>query len=107
MAMAAIPQSISTSRSPRPKVRSWTPLEGAYHGFLITHGESISISDHLTVWEDGEVTYRPTVHYAYYPCDDAVLSLHELAGRNWPARYARRSTQARAFSSRTTSATTR
>jgi len=23
------------------------------------------------------------VHYAYHPCDDAVLSVHELAGRNW------------------------
>ena len=27
--------------------------------------------------------YRPTVHYAYHPCDDAVLSVHEFAGRNW------------------------
>ena len=27
--------------------------------------------------------YRPTVHYAYHPCDDAVLSIHELSGRNW------------------------
>ena len=27
--------------------------------------------------------YRPTCHYAYHPCDDAVLSLHELAGKNW------------------------
>ena len=64
-------------------VRSWTPLEGSYHGFLVTHSESISIADHLTLHEDGEVSYRPTVHYAYYPCDDTVLSLHELAGRNW------------------------
>jgi homospermidine synthase len=65
------------------RVRSWTPLEGAYQGFLITHGESISIADHLTLREDGAVTYRPTVHYAYHPCDDALLSLHELAGKNW------------------------
>jgi len=65
------------------RVRSWTPLEGAYHGFLITHGESISIADHLTLRERGAVVYRPTVHYAYHPCDDAVLSIHELAGRNW------------------------
>jgi homospermidine synthase len=65
------------------RVRSWTPLEGPYHGFLITHGESISIADHLTLRRNGEVRYRPTVHYAYHPCDDAVLSLHELAGRNW------------------------
>ena len=33
----------------------------------------------------GEVRFRPTVHYAYHPCDDAVLSIHELAGKNWPS----------------------
>jgi homospermidine synthase len=65
------------------RVRSWTPLEGPYHGFLVTHAESMSIADHLTLRENGKVTYRPTVHYAYHPCDDAVLSLHEVAGRNW------------------------
>ncbi|MDF3012536.1 MAG: homospermidine synthase [Cellvibrio sp.] len=65
------------------RVRSWTPLEGSYHGFLVTHGESISIADHLTLREEGNVVYRPTVHYAYHPCDDALLSLHELAGKNW------------------------
>lgn len=65
------------------RVRSWTPLEGSYHGFLITHSESISIADHLTLREDSKVIYRPTVHYAYHPCDDALLSLHELAGKNW------------------------
>lgn len=65
------------------RVRSWTPLEGPYHGFLITHGESISIADYLTVTEAGHAAYRPTVHYAYHPCDGAVLSLHELAGKNW------------------------
>jgi homospermidine synthase len=65
------------------RVRSWTPLEGAYHGFLITHGESISIADYLTLAESGRTRYRPTCHYAYHPCDDAVLSLHEFAGKNW------------------------
>ncbi|HEX4111611.1 MAG TPA: saccharopine dehydrogenase C-terminal domain-containing protein [Stellaceae bacterium] len=65
------------------RVRSWTPLEGPYHGFLITHSEAISIADYLTVSEGGHVAYRPTVHYAYHPCDGAVLSLHELAGKNW------------------------
>lgn len=66
------------------RVRSWTPLHGPYHGFLITHAESISIADALTLrGANGEVAYRPTVHYAYHPCDDAVLSVHELAGRNW------------------------
>jgi homospermidine synthase len=65
------------------RVRSWTPLEGPYHGFLVTHAESISIADHLTLRDKGQIIYRPTVHYAYHPCDDAVLSLHELAGKNW------------------------
>jgi homospermidine synthase len=65
------------------RVRSWTPLEGPYHGFLITHGESISIADYLTRREGEAVHYRPTCHYAYHPCDGAVLSLHELAGKNW------------------------
>ncbi|TLY59724.1 MAG: homospermidine synthase [Gammaproteobacteria bacterium] len=27
--------------------------------------------------------YRPTVHYAYHPCEAAVMSIHELAGRNY------------------------
>lgn len=65
------------------RVRSWTPLEGNYHGFLITHSESLSIADYLTLREGDAVRYRPTVHYAYYPCDDTVLSLHEAAGQNW------------------------
>ena len=65
------------------RVRSWTPLEGPYHGFLITHGESISIADYLTLRDGNRVRSRPTCHYAYHPCDDAVLSLHEFSGKNW------------------------
>ncbi len=65
------------------RVRTWTPLEGPFHGFLVTHNESISMADYFTVAEKGKVVYRPTVHYAYHPCDDAVLSLHEIAGKNW------------------------
>ncbi|HJZ18302.1 MAG TPA: saccharopine dehydrogenase NADP-binding domain-containing protein, partial [Stellaceae bacterium] len=72
------------------RVRSWTPLEGPYHGFLITHGESISIADYLTLRDGEQVRYRPTCHYAYHPCDDAVLSLHELAGKNWELQTTKR-----------------
>jgi homospermidine synthase len=72
------------------RVRSWTPLEGPYHGFLVTHAEAISIADHLTLRENGQITYRPTVHYAYHPCDDAVLSLHEVAGKNWKLQHRHR-----------------
>src|SRR6202044_383757 len=64
------------------RVRSWTPTARAQFGFLVTHNESISIADYYTVRNDkGESVYRPTCHYAYHPCDDAVLSLHELFGR--------------------------
>ncbi len=65
------------------RVRTWAPRAGPIHGFLITHAESISIADYFTVGEGEHPSYRPTVNYAYHPCDDAVLSLHELAGRNW------------------------
>lgn len=65
------------------RVRTWTPNEGAFHGFLITHGESVSIADYLTLRDGDKVIYRPTVHYAYHPCNDAVLSLHEFAGKQW------------------------
>jgi len=72
------------------RVRSWTPLSGPQHAFLITHGESISIADQLTLGDPAAPAYRPTVHYAYHPCDDAVLSLHELAGRHWQPQPAKR-----------------
>jgi homospermidine synthase len=62
------------------RVRSWTPLAGPILGYLITHNEAISIADYLTLREAGRVVYRPTCHYAYHPCDDAILSLHELQG---------------------------
>jgi homospermidine synthase len=65
------------------RVRTWTPKAGPIHGFLITHSEAISIADYYTVKEHGDVVYRPTSHYAYHPCDSAVMSVHELAGRNW------------------------
>lgn len=65
------------------RVRTWTPKAGPFHGFLITHGESISISDYFTARDGDKVLHRPTVHYAYHPSDAAVLSVHEFAGRNW------------------------
>ena len=34
----------------------------------------------------GMSVYRPTCHYAYHPCDDAVLSNHEMGGKNWVAQ---------------------
>ncbi len=34
------------------QVRSWTPKQGPYIGFLVTHAEAISISDYLTVADE-------------------------------------------------------
>jgi homospermidine synthase len=65
------------------RVRSWTPTAQAQHAWMITHNESISIADYFTLRERGKVIYRPTCHYAYHPCDDAVLSMHEMAGAEW------------------------
>jgi homospermidine synthase len=65
------------------QVRSWTPTAQAQHAWMITHNESISIADYFTLRANGTVVYRPTCHYAYHPCDDAVLSLQELAGKEW------------------------
>jgi len=63
-------------------VRSWVPC-GEITGMVIRHGEAYSISDRLTVWENGNAVYRPTVHYAYCPCNAAVNSLHELEMRQF------------------------
>jgi homospermidine synthase len=63
------------------RVRTWAPTPQAQYGFMVTHNESISIADYFTVREGDNVVYRPTCHYAYHPCNDAVLSLHELFGR--------------------------
>jgi homospermidine synthase len=63
------------------RVRSWCPTAQAQYGFLVTHNESISIADYFTLRENGSLAYRPTCHYAYHPCNDAVLSLHEMFGQ--------------------------
>lgn len=63
------------------RVRTWCPTPGPQYGFLVTHNEAISIADFFTVRDrKGKVTYRPTCHYAYHPCNDAVLSMHEMFG---------------------------
>ena len=64
------------------KARSWTPISGSQQGWIVTHHESISIADYLTVRNGDAIEYRPTVHYAYRPCDGAVLSLDELVSNN-------------------------
>lgn len=63
------------------RVRTWCPTPGPQYGFLVTHNEAISIADFFTVRsKKGKLQYRPTCHYAYHPCNDAVLSLSEMFG---------------------------
>ena len=63
------------------RVRTWTPAAGAHFGYLVTHNEAISIADYFTARSGRSVIYRPTCNYAYHPCNDAVLSWHELLGK--------------------------
>src|SRR5262245_27616703 len=71
----------------RTFVHSWVPSGGPIIGMVVRHAESFTISDYLTVWDDTiegrRAVYRPTVHYAYMPCDNAILSLYELTMRNF------------------------
>jgi len=61
--------------------RSYVPEVGEIEGMIIRHGEAFGISDRLTVWENGKAVYRPTVHYVYMPCHEALSSLVELRAR--------------------------
>jgi homospermidine synthase len=63
-------------------VASWVPNYNIV-GMVVRHGEAFSITEKLTVWDGDRATYRPTVHYAYCPCDCAIASLHELRGYDY------------------------
>jgi len=71
----------------RTFVHSWVPKGGPIIGMVVRHAESFTISDYLTAWEDTvegrRAVYRPTVHYAYMPCDNAILSVYELTMCNY------------------------
>lgn len=64
-------------------VRTWVPC-GESMGMVIRHGEAYTMCQHLTVRdENGTDIYRPTVHYAYCPSNEAIASVHELKMRDW------------------------
>ena len=56
---------------------------GNYVGMVVRHEEAYSISEYLTVYNENKAVYRPTVHYAYYPCSDAVASMYELQSNGY------------------------
>ena len=65
------------------QVVSWVP-NYTIVGMVVRHGESFSITEKLSVRDgSGKTVYRPTVHYAYCPCDAALASLWELRGNDY------------------------
>lgn len=53
-------------------------------GMIVRHGEAFTLSDALTLWKrDGTALYRPTVHYAYCPCVEALRALEDLRMHNY------------------------
>ena len=71
-------------------LRSWVPLGGQIAGLALPHSENITISDFLTLREDGVAAYRPTVAFVYLACDAAMASLHETMMRDWELQPAQR-----------------
>lgn len=70
-------------------VRSWLP-DREFVGMAIAHGEIFGLSRFLTVQRETGVEYRPTVLYAYSPCAESFLSLHELRHRRYEMPRSRR-----------------
>ncbi|HBO1861217.1 TPA: saccharopine dehydrogenase NADP-binding domain-containing protein [Pseudomonas aeruginosa] len=64
------------------RVKTWSPNYLDFHGYLLTHNESLSIAEYLTIGDRLQPDYRPTVYYAYHPCDQAVASLALLETGN-------------------------
>jgi homospermidine synthase len=53
-------------------------------GMVVRHGEAFSLSDALTSWNrNGTAQHRPTVHYSYCPCPEALRSLQDLRERGY------------------------
>ena len=64
-------------------VRSWV-ADSETIGMVIRHGEAFTITEHLTVKDEtGKDIYKPTVHYAYCPSNEAIVSMAELEMRQW------------------------
>jgi homospermidine synthase len=65
-------------------IRSWIPGTGQYGGCIISHPEPLSIADFLTARDEaGRVLHRPTVLFAYRPCDEARLLVQDALGSDF------------------------
>ena len=59
-------------------------MAGPQNALLITHGESISIADYLTLGDPAQPDYRPTVHYAYRPAPAVWDALNRWRDASYP-----------------------
>lgn len=75
-------QILLKSRGLQSKVHSWVP-SGTITGMVVRHGEAYSLCESLSFYNGDRLIYRPTVHYAYLPCQDAQDSLSELVESNF------------------------
>jgi homospermidine synthase len=58
------------------QVKSWVPSSKQGSAWLITHNESISLAEFLSIHNSaGQLIYRPTVYFAYQPCPLAQESI--------------------------------
>jgi len=61
------------------RVQSWVPNTGPQTSYLITHHEALSLADLMTVpaadADPLRPEYRPTVYYAYTPCEATQASM--------------------------------
>ena len=89
--LAPVQRYICCGRAPALRVRSWTPLEDPYTGFLITHNEIRSRPPITSPCATATrcAIGRPAI-YAYHPCDDAVLIVHGLGGKNFQLQQRKR-----------------
>ena len=71
-------------------IKSWVPRGGSYNGMLVQHSEAVTISEYFSVSNSNNVTFRPTVHYAYQPADCAIVSVHEFRGQELEMQHIKR-----------------
>jgi len=64
-------------------VKSWTP-DGEIRGRILPHEENFHLGLAFEIRnEKNEVTYRPTIHYAYSPSEAACASMEEARNNNF------------------------
>jgi len=54
-----------------------------YKGMVIPHGETSRMGLYLTVKEDKNITYCPSIYYVYRPCPRGILSIQDLKNNDY------------------------